>query len=157
MKQRAPEKQRVTYASVMWCYLVSGILGLLFIAGETLDQAGLAAPLIDFLFSRRADNVVMFLEAVRMLMTIGLVLLLFVGWIPALIVIVRYRRSWRALLPVGVLLIGGLAAGASIFLELASGAAGELVIGVAITLYFFAAAAIGVEWLYRGRPGQDPA
>ena len=157
MKQELPENQRVTYASVMWCYLVSGILGLLFIAGETLDQAGLAAPLIDFLFGRRADNVVMFLEAVRMLMTIGMVLLLFVGWIPALIVIVRYRRSWRALLPVGVLLIGGLAAGVSIFLELASGAAGELVMGVAITLYFLAAAAIGVEWLYRGRPDQDPA
>jgi hypothetical protein len=156
VQQTSPQKQRLTYAAVMWCYLVSGILGSLFIAGETLDQTGLAAPLIDFLFGKRAEEVVMFLEAVRMLMTIGLVLLLFVGWIPALIVIVRYRRSWRALLPVGVLLTGCLAAGVSIFLEFASGATGELAMGVAITLYFVAAAAIGVEWLYRGRPATDP-
>ena len=141
----------------MWCYLVTGILGLLFIAGETLDQSGLAAPLLDFLFGERAENVLMFLAAVRMLMTIGLVLVLFVGWIPALVVIMRFRRSWRALLPVGLLLIGSLFAGVSIFLEPASGAAGETMMGVAITLYFLAAAAIGVEWLYRGRPGQDPA
>ena len=156
MKQGLPENQRLTYASVMWCYLVSGILGLLFIAGETLDQAGVAAPLIDFLFGTRADNVVVFLAAVRMLMTIGLVLLLFLGWIPALIVIVRFRRSWRALLPVGLLLTGGLVTAVSVFLELPSGATGETMMGIAITLYFLAAAGIGVEWLYRGRPATDP-
>lgn len=157
MQQTTPQKQRLTYAAVMWCYLVSGSLGLLFIAGATLDQAGLAAPLIDALFGKYAEDVVLFLTALGMLMTIGLVLLLFVGWIPAIIVIVRYRRSWRALLPVGVLLTGCLVAAVNIFLEPESVAVGETVMGVAITLYFFTAAAIGIEWLYRGRPDQPPA
>jgi hypothetical protein len=150
------QKQRIRYSSVMWCYLVSGILGLLFIAGETLNQAGLWSPLIQFLFGDNAEGVFMFFSAVVMLATIGLVLLLFVGWIPAIIVIVRFRTAWRAVMPVGLLLIGCLVSVAGLLLELVSDSISEIVMGVAVTLYFVSAAAIGIEWLYRGRPDNDP-
>jgi hypothetical protein len=157
METNPPQEKRIRYSSVMWCYLVSGILGLLFIAGETLNQAGLGSPLIRFLFGDNAEGVFHFFSALIMLATIGLVLLLFFGWIPALIVIVRYRKSWRAVLPVGLLLVGGLVAVTSLFVETVADSVSEILMGVAITLYFVTAAAIGIEWLYRGRPDHDPA
>jgi hypothetical protein len=141
----------------MWCYLVTGTLGLLFIVGETLNQAGLGAPLIQLLFGDNAEGVFRFLSALVMLATIGMALLLLVGWIPALIVIVRYRTSWRAVLPVGLLLIGGLGLITGALFDAVPDAAGETIMGVAITLYFLFAAAIGIEWLHRGRPDNDPA
>ena len=141
----------------MWCYLVTGTLGLLFIAGETLNQAGLGAPLIQLLFGDNAEGVFRFLSALVMLATIGMALLLLVGWIPALIVIVRYRTSWRAVLPVGLLLIGGVGLITGALFDAVPDAAGEMIMGVAITLYFLFAAAIGIEWLHRGRPDHDPA
>ena len=127
-----PEKPG--YGLVMMFYLVSGALGcmyfgFLFVYAWLLDQE-----------SGRAESVGYFLAFGFPGALIGF--LANYGWLLGIFLTIRYRSSWRVMVPAATLVaLGALTFVSRVFLLLPS------INDVALVFYFLAATLIGVEWL----------
>lgn len=124
---------------VLATYLITGLALLPMVVGETLVSAGLVASIYD---SGLPGWMVRLISGYEILVLLCGGIVLFVGWIPALIVCALFWRHWRMVLPASLL----IAAAASMMLE---GDARTSALGALAAMYTAAASLIGLEWLVR--------
>ena len=125
------------YDVVMLIYLITGAAILPLIIGELLVEAGLMQAMSE-------KTMPSWMYGYVVMVTFAGGFGLFVGWIPAIYVCIRYRRQWRAVLPALAILVCTI----SVFAMGESEAVGY-VAAVAASAYAILAFAVGLEWLVR--------
>ncbi len=129
------QSEKPGYGLVMIFYLVSGAFGILYFAFLIvslwlLDRGFLAdESLTHFLVFGFPGLILGFLPY---------------GWPVGIVLLIRYRRSWRVVIPAAVLIAFGVSSLFSKALLLPAS-----VNDVALVLYIVAACAVGIEWLAR--------
>ena len=138
--QKSPAGKLPGYDGLMLCYLISGAALLPMIIGELLVAAGL----IDALNETSMPS---WMYGYVVLVTYSAAFTLFVAWIPAIHVCIKYRRHWRAVVPAAIVVLM-----TSLFLGVSSAETSESMeyaMGAVAVFYAFAAFGIGLEWLIK--------
>lgn len=144
---RRPGHKLPGYDTIMLLYLISGAVLIPLIVGQLLVEAGLMESM--------DEDSAPWMYGYMVFTTIAVAFALFVAWIPAIYVCIKYRKHWRAVVPAAAILT--LTAG--LFFGASSGEtpkATEYAFGAVAVFYAFAAFGIGLEWLLRrAKPEQS--
>jgi hypothetical protein len=133
-------RQWTTYDFVMLLYLLTGAWLLPLVVGEILVAAGLIRAMNE-------QTMPSWLYGYVVLTTFLAAFALFIAWLPALLICLRFWKRWRAVVPAAAL----IALVIGLFL-LPDGAVASTVINAAAVVYTFVAFCVGLEWYLRGRP-----
>lgn len=134
------------YDTIMLLYLLTGAALLPLIIGQLLVEFGLMEAM--------DEDSAPWLYGYVVFTTIAAAFVLFVAWIPAIYVCIKYRKHWRAVVPAAAILV--LTAG--LFFGASAGEtpkATEYALGGVAVFYAFVAFGVGLEWLLkRAKPEQ---
>ncbi|HEY5655063.1 MAG TPA: hypothetical protein VIS04_04435 [Woeseiaceae bacterium] len=139
--QKIPAGKLSGYDTVMLLYLVSGAAILPLIIGELLVAAGLLEEMSESSMPPWMYGYVVFVM-------FAAAFALFVAWIPAIYICIKYRKQWRAVVPAAAILV--LTAG--LFTSMSSDEMStfmEYTMGIVALFYAIAAFGIGLEWLLK--------
>lgn len=154
MNQRAPTAN--SYESVKIFYLAVGGLGLLFVAGSILSQYGWLESLIEAIFGDRSESVLQSIYGFGILLTFALGFFLFVGWIPAIWIVLRFRSEWLVWGPSAFFLVIEILVLVSLQSDWAEESSFEWVIGTLVGLYFLGTLLAGLN-IHRAHNSSSPS
>jgi len=137
-----PNRQKLPgYDTVMLLYLVSGAAILPLIIGELLVAAGLLDEMSESTMPPWMYGYVVFVM-------FSAAFALFVAWIPAIYICIKYRKQWRAVVPAAAILVLTAGMVKSISSNEMSTTM-EYTMGAVALFYAIAAFGIGLEWLLK--------
>lgn len=134
----------MTYRVVHVLYAVTGILVLLGVLEFLREQAGILPQVDEALASEMAAVVMTFVIG-------GLLLVGMVAWLVAAVIIWKFRRDWKAILPAAILLLAYLVA----VLMVSGGDVDEALarlLAVIMVLYGLSAGWVAWYWYRNGYP-----
>lgn len=119
----------------MLTYLITGAAVLPMLVGQALVESGLIAPMGE-------KSMPPWMYAYVVYVTFAGAFALFVAWVPAIIVCLKYRKHWRAVVPAAAILVCTVA-----FFFMESSKIFEYAAATAAAVYVLTAFAVGLEWL----------
>lgn len=148
MNQQTPPRE--TYDTVMLFYLVVGAGGLIFFLGSILSEFGWLEPAVRFVFGDKSDSVLEQLLGLGILFTFLLGFYLFGGWIPAIWIVIRFRKTWQIWAPSALFLVIEILFVVFMDFEGTGEFALEYVFGALFSVYFVATLLAGL-WMKKQR------
>ena len=142
--------QRQTYQLTMLFYLVVGACGLIFFIGTILNEIGWLEPAVRTVFGDKSDSVLETLSGLSILFTYLLGFFLFSGWLPAILIVFRFRRSWQIWAPSALFLVMEILLISFVNSDDFEQSRLEYVFGSLIALYFVVSLLAGV-WMTKER------
>lgn len=126
-----------TYDIIMQIYLIGSIIILPMIIGEFLVEIGFIGSIYESKMPEFIVNIIYMYE-VLLLFSIGIGA--FIIWIPAIIIVIKFWKEWRVVIPALLLLMTII----SLFFEKNTTVDTLAILGTATVL---AAFTVGMEWL----------
>ena len=123
------------YDLVMLTYLITGAAVLPVLVGEALVEYGLIAAMSE-------KSMPPWMYAYVVFVTFSGAFALFVAWVPAIVVCLKFRKHWRAVVPAAAVLV---CTGAVFLME--SSKTIEYAAATAAAVYVLTAFGVGLEWL----------
>jgi hypothetical protein len=149
-----PKTRPPSYDLVLALHLFIGVGGALFVIGSLLDSLGWLNPILEFAFGDRAETL---LYDVSIIVSMLGGFYLFLGWIPAIAIVIVYRKWWPIWAPSAFFLLISAILIATLESDWMMESSFEWTIGTLLGIYVLACLIIGVKMIMdRGKLQSPP-